>query len=96
MIDRKKPLRDAALLFAAYLAVRLLFGAISEGDGLFSPSGMPRPGVALVGLVAIVLRIGVLVVLPPALAYGLVMGTATRASRRESAATPPAVAPRSR
>jgi hypothetical protein len=67
-----RPARAPAIVVVAYLIVRAVFDGLTEHGGLISPSGDVSPGVALLGLLVLVLRIVVLFVVPAVLTYRLV------------------------
>lgn len=73
-----RAVRFPAILTAIYLVLRLAFAALSEDDGLISPSGLPNLGVATLGFAVLVLRLVVILVLPPLIAYRAVLLAAER------------------
>jgi hypothetical protein len=81
-----KPARRAwiapVVALAAYLALRALFAALTEDDGLLTPSGSPRLGVVAAGILVIALRIVVVFLLPAVAAYRLLAPPARSAQDR--------------
>jgi len=61
--------RGPAIVVAAYLVLRLAFAALTEDDGLLTPSGLPNLGVAALGLVVLLLRLVVVLALPAVIAW---------------------------
>jgi hypothetical protein len=68
-----RALRAPAIVLVLYLCLRAAFDRLTERGGLLSPSGDVSPGVALLGVVVLALRIAVLFVVPAAVAYGLLV-----------------------
>lgn len=62
-----------AVVAAVYLVLGFAFGALTEDDGLLQPSGIPRWGVAALGLLVLVLRLAVVFVVPAVCVYRVVM-----------------------
>lgn len=67
-----RALRGPAVVLAAYLVLAQLFAWASAEDGLIKPSGMPDLLVAALGLGVLLLRLGVLFVLPAVVVYRLI------------------------
>lgn len=67
-----RALRGPALVLAVYLVLVQLFAWLSAEDGLIKPSGMPDLLVAVLGLGVLLLRLGVLFVLPGVVLYRLI------------------------
>jgi hypothetical protein len=65
-------MRGVLVTLAAYWAARLLFGAMTEDDGLISPTGDVRLVVAVLGVLVLLLRLGVVFVVPAVVTYRLV------------------------
>ena len=67
-----RAMRGVLVTVAAYWVVRLLFGAMTEDDGLISPTGDVRLVVVLLGVLVLLLRLGVVFVVPALISYRLV------------------------
>jgi hypothetical protein len=61
--------RGPAIVVVVYLILRAVFDGLTERGGLISPSGDVSPGVALLGVLVLVLRLVVLFVVPAVLTY---------------------------
>jgi hypothetical protein len=68
--------RGPAMVGAVYFALRFAFAALTEDDGLLTPSGLPNLGVAALGLVVLLLRLVVVLVLPSVIAWRAVRAIA--------------------
>jgi hypothetical protein len=75
--------RIPALLVATYLVCRIAFAALTVDDGLLTPGGAPRLGVAALGLLTLLLRVVVLFGLPAAATHRLVMALLQRTTVRQ-------------
>ncbi len=64
-----RAVRGPAIVAAGYLVLRLVFAAVTEDDGLLTPSGTPSLGVVALGLIVLILRLVVVLVLPAVLAW---------------------------
>jgi hypothetical protein len=64
LLNRARPLLPGAIILFAYLALRTAFDALTLDDGLLTPGGRPKLGVAAFGLLVLALRLVVLFVLP--------------------------------
>lgn len=73
-----RPLRAAALLVVAYLALERLFAHLVRTEGLLSPSGAPHMGALAVGAVYLLTRIVVRLGVPAIVAYVAVKSVAAR------------------
>lgn len=58
-------------LVVLYLALHLIFGALTEQGGLITPDGSVSLGIATLGFVVLVLRLAVLFVVPAVIAHRL-------------------------
>jgi len=56
-----------------YVVLGAIFAARSEHRGLLTPSGHLDTGFAMLGLAVVAMRVVVLFVLPPVVAYGVAM-----------------------
>jgi hypothetical protein len=64
-----RAVRGPVALVMVYLVARLGFDHLTVDGGLLAPSGVPRLGVAILGLLVIALRLVVFFAVPAWLAY---------------------------
>ena len=68
-----KPFVAPAILVIIYMIVRLIYGAASASQGVLTPSGGVDSKLAVLALATLGMRMLVLVVVPCAVVYRLVM-----------------------
>jgi hypothetical protein len=83
LLTAARSVRGPAIVLVVYLIARAGFVALGEGGGLLTPSGGVNPGVALLGLLVLTLRLVVLFVLPPVITYRLLTHLLTHPLTRE-------------
>jgi hypothetical protein len=71
LLTAARLVRGPAVLVVIYAILRAAFVRLTEREGLVSPSGSVSVGIAVVGLLVLVLRLVVLFVLPALVAYRL-------------------------
>jgi len=67
-----RPVRAPALVVVVYLVLAEIFSTLAGLDGFVAPGGSLRVGVAVLGVVVVLLRLVLLFVVPATLAYQLV------------------------
>ncbi len=67
-----KALRSPGIIIVLYLFARFAFARMTEDDGLLTPESAPKPSVVIAGIVVIVLRLVVVAIVPPLLAWRVV------------------------
>lgn len=77
-----KPFVAPAVIVIIYAIVRIIYGAVSNSHGLLTPSGSLDSTRAVLALATVGLRIFVLVVVPCAVIYRVVMRLLRRWTQR--------------
>jgi hypothetical protein len=82
LLAAARAVRGQAILFVVYLILRALLDRLAEDGGPLTISGSVRPGFVLLAMVVLPLRMVAVFVLPPTVAYRLIVRGATPPSAR--------------